>query len=72
MNNIWEFLVMTFTVSLSAGLILVLKALLRDKLTPRWQYDVWSLLALRMLIPVAVSNRYILVPIPLWIETLAL
>ena len=70
MNNIWEFLVMTFTVSLSAGLILVLKALLRDKLTPRWQYGVWSLLALRMLIPVAVSNRYILVPIPLWIETL--
>lgn len=70
MNNIWEFLVMTLTVSLAAGLILVLKALLSDKLTPRWQYGVWSLLALRMLIPVAVSNRYILVSVPLWIETL--
>lgn len=61
---------MTLTVSLASGLILVLKALLRDKLTPRWQYGIWSLLALRMMIPVAVSNRYILVPIPLWIETL--
>ena len=70
MNNIWEFLVMSFTVSIAAGLLLIIKTLLGDKLTPRWQYGIWSLLALRMLIPVAVSNRYILVPVPLWIETL--
>lgn len=70
MNNIWEFLIMTLTVSLSAGLILIIKALLKDKLTPRWQYGIWSLLALRMLIPVTVSNRYILVHVPLWVETL--
>ncbi|MGN0735130.1 MAG: M56 family metallopeptidase [Anaerovoracaceae bacterium] len=70
MNNIWEFLVMTLTVSLSAGLIMIIKALLKDKLTPRWQYGIWSLLIIRMLLPVAVSNRYVLAPIPMWVETL--
>ena len=70
MNNIWEFLVMTLTVSIASGLLLIIKTLLGDKLTPRWQYGIWSLLALRMLVPVAVSNRYILIPVPLWVETL--
>ena len=70
MNNIWEFLIMTLTVSLSAGLILIIKALLKDKLTPRWQYGIWSLLIIRMLLPVAVFNRYVLAPIPMWVETL--
>lgn len=70
MNNIWEFLVMTLTVSIAAGLLLIIKTLLGDKLTPRWQYGIWSLLALRTLVPVAVSNRYILIPVPLWVETL--
>ena len=70
MNNIWEFLIMTLTVSLSSGLIMIIKALLKDKLTPRWQYGIWSLLIIRMLLPVAVSNRYVLAPIPMWVETL--
>ena len=61
---------MTLTVSIAAGLLLIIKTLLGDKLTPRWQYGIWSLLALRTLVPVAVSNRYILIPVPLWVETL--
>ena len=69
MDSIWAFLLHTLNVSLVAGLLLLLKWLLRDKLTPRWQYSVWIVLALRIIIPSGVK-RYILLPLPLWIETL--
>lgn len=69
MTNIWAFLIQTITVSLVAVSILVLKKLLQDKLTPRWQYAVWSILALRVLLPVDVTKNIIL-PIPLWMEML--
>lgn len=69
MTNIWGFLVQTITVSLVAALLLVLKELLADKLSPRWQYGVWSVLALRILLPVSMG-RNVLLPVPLWIETL--
>ena len=35
MSNIWEFLLQTATVSLTAGLLLLLKKLFEDKLPPR-------------------------------------
>ena len=70
MTNIWEFLLLTLTGSLAALIIIIIKALLVDKLSPRWQYGIWSLLALRLLLPVAVSGRYILAPFPLLTETL--
>lgn len=70
MSNIWEFLLQTATVSLAAALLLLLKKLFEDKLPPRWQYTVWFLLALRILLPAATRNRYILLPLPVWIETL--
>ena len=50
MGNIWEFLLQTLTVSLAAAVLLIVKYLLADKLSPRWQYGVWGLLALRALI----------------------
>lgn len=69
MTSIWGFLVQTLTVSLVAALLLVVKGLLADKLSPRWQYGVWCVLALRVLLPVSM-NRQVLLPVPLWIETL--
>ena len=69
MTNIWEFLLVTLTASLTAALLLLVKSLLADKLSPRWQYGIWGLLALRMFLPVTVSGRYIILPLPLWIET---
>lgn len=69
MENIWSFLVQTVTVSLVAILILFLKRLFLDKLPPRWQYGIWGILALRILVPVTMK-RFILLPVPLWIETL--
>ncbi len=69
MTGIWGFILQTLYVSLVGGLLLLVKAILRDKLTPRWQYGVWSVLALRILVPVGVSWKYVLLPLPLWVET---
>ena len=67
MGNIWEFLLQTLTVSAVAALLLILKRLMEDKLSPRWQYGIWSLLALRILIP-ANALRSTLLPLSLWVE----
>lgn len=67
MGNIWEFLLQTATVSAAAALILLLKAVFADKLSPRWQYGIWSLLALRLLLPVN-TGRSLLPSLPLWME----
>jgi len=68
MTNIWELMLQTLNVSLVAALLLVVKQLLRDKLSPRWQYGAWSILLLRILIPSGV-DRQIILPLPLWLET---
>lgn len=70
MTNLWGFLLQTLYVSLVGGLLLLVKWLLQDKLTPRWQYGVWGVLALRILIPVQFVGKYILLPLPLWVETI--
>lgn len=69
MTNIWGFLTQTLSVSVIAALILLIKTLLNDKLSPRWQYGIWSILAFRILFPVPVKAKIIL-PIPVWVETL--
>lgn len=67
MGNIWEFLLQTLTVSLVAAVLLIVKYLLADKLSPRWQYGVWGLLALRALIPAGMT-RQVLLPLPAWVD----
>lgn len=69
MGNIWEFLYQTLTVSIVAAALLLIKRLLRDKLSPRWQYGVWAVLALRALLP-ASTARGVVPPLALWVETL--
>ena len=69
MRNIWEFMYQTITVSTVACLLLVLKRMLADKLSPRWQYAVWSVLALRMLIPADPGRTYIF-SAGIWVEML--
>lgn len=69
MNNIWSFLTQTLSVSVVALLLLFIKGIMADKLSPRWQYSVWCLLALRIIIPVA-SNQNIFLPVPVWVEML--
>lgn len=70
MTNLWAFLLQTLSVALAGALVLAVKALLKDKLPPRWQYLVWSVLALRILLPVSTGGKYVLLPLPVWVETL--
>ena len=69
MSNLWEFLLQTLSVSLTAALLLLCKRIFADKLSARWQYGIWTLLALRILLPVGVK-RYVILPLPLWLETM--
>lgn len=69
MRDIWAFLMQTLTASGAAVLLLILKAIFRDKLSPRWQFGIWGLLGLVLLFPAGLSGRYTLLNWPLWLET---
>lgn len=61
MANLWAFLYQTLTLSVTAAVLLIAKRLFLDKLSPRWQYGVWAVFALRALIPAGLWGR-VLVP----------
>lgn len=69
MTNLWAFLLQTLYVAGVGLLLLAIKTLLKDKLFPRWQYAVWAVLALRILLPAYTGKYYVLLPLPLWVET---
>ena len=69
MTNLWAFLLQTLYVPGVGLLLLAIKTLLKDKLSPRWQYAVWAVLALRILLPAYTGKYYVLLPLPLWVET---
>lgn len=68
MTDLWGFLLQTLTASGAAVLLLIVKALFRDKLTARWQFAVWGVLALVLLFPAGLGGRYVLLNWPLLIE----
>lgn len=68
MSDFWSFLLQTLTAAEAAALLLVVKAMFRDKLTPRWQFSTWSVLALVLLIPVTQRSRFFLIDWSLWVE----
>ncbi len=68
MTDIWSFLLQTLTGSGVAALLLVLKAMFRDKLSPRWQFAVWGVLAMVLLLPAGFQGRYVLVNWPFLVE----
>lgn len=51
MTNLWSFLLQTLTASGVAALLLLLKALFRNKLPPSWHFAVWGVLGLAILLP---------------------
>lgn len=59
MTNIWGFFIQTLAVSVVAGIILLVKWMMRDKLSPRWQYGVWSVLAVCIFWPVSMTQSII-------------
>ena len=70
MKDIWSFLLQTLTVSGVAVLLLAVKAMFRDKLSPRWQFSVWGILAVMLLIPAGLGGRYVLVNWPFFVENM--
>lgn len=69
MYNIWGFLLQTISVSIVAGVILLLKKIFEDKLSPRWQYSIWVLLGIRVFVPVNIT-KYIIPQISYWMEVI--
>ncbi len=59
MNSIWEFLLQTTEVTLTAVVILILKWMFQDKLSPRWQYGIWTLLVVKLILPAGLFRSYI-------------
>ncbi len=70
MRDIWSFLLQTLTASGVAALLLLVKALFRDKLSPRWQFAVWGILGIVLLLPAGLWGRYVLFNWPLAVEAL--
>ena len=70
MRDLWAFLLQTLTASGAAALLLAVKALFRDKLPPRWQFSVWGVLGLVLLVPAGLGGRYVLVNWPYYVEAL--
>lgn len=68
MTNIWGFLSQTISVSVVASIIFIVKYFLKDKLSPRWQYGVWCVLILRILMPLKLQS-FVFFPIQVWVET---
>lgn len=60
MFDLWGFLLQTLTVSGVAVLLLVIKALFKDKLPPKWHFAVWGVLGIMILIPAGFNGRYTL------------
>ena len=70
MTDIWSFLLQTLTASGVAALLLAVKAMFRDKLSPRWQFGVWGVLAAVLLLPAGRGGRYVLFNWPMLVEAL--
>lgn len=70
MRDIWAFLLQTLTASGVAVLLLAVKRIFRDKLSPRWQFAVWGLLGLVLIIPAGLGGRYVLFNWPEAVEVL--
>ena len=69
MTDLWSFLLQTLTATGAAAFLLIVKELFRDKLSPRWQFGIWGLLALVLFLPAGRGGRYVLLNWPLWLET---
>ena len=70
MNNIWAVLQQGAAAALAALFLLLLQRIFLDKLSPRWQYGVWTVLLLRLLVPVGIGGRTTSLDLWPWVERL--
>lgn len=69
MQNIWGFILQSVSLSLVGAVLLIVKRIFKDKLPPSWQYGIWSIFALRALIPVR-ADRFVVLPFGFYLELL--
>ncbi len=69
MSTLWSFLLQTLTAAGVAALVLAVKALFQDKLSPRWQFAAWLPLLLVLFLPAGRGGRYVLLNWPWYVET---
>ena len=70
MDSIWTLLQQTAAAALTALFLLLLQRLFLDKLSPRWQYGVWSVLLLRLIVPAGIGGRSTSLDLWPWIDRL--
>lgn len=58
MYDIWGFLLQTLTASSVALILIILKALFKDKLPPKWHFASWGVLGIILLVPAGLNGRY--------------
>lgn len=51
------FINITITTSITAFIILIVKAVLKNKISPNWQFVIWNILAIRLLVPVFPESK---------------
>ena len=68
MNNIWAVLQQGVAAALVALFLLLLQRIFLDKLSPRWQYGVWAVLMLRLLVPAGIGGRTTALDLWPWVE----
>lgn len=68
MTNIWGVLLQSVEVSIVAILLLIIKELFRDKLSPKWQYHVWWILCVSCLIPTGIFGTYLIPQVAILVE----
>ena len=68
MENIWMFLQQTAAGGLCALFLLLLQRIFRNLLSPRWQYGIWGVLVLRLMIPVGARGRSTVLDVWPWLE----
>ena len=61
MFDLWAFILQTLNVSGVAALLLIVKALFKDKLPPKWQFASWIVLGMMILLPAGMLGTYTLV-----------
>ena len=70
MNNIWAVLQQGVAAGLVAIFLLILQRIFLDKLSPRWQYGVWAVLLLRLIVPTGIGGRTTSLDLWPWVERL--
>lgn len=70
MLNLYSFLYYTLSSTFLAIFLLFIKRIFLNKLSPRWQYGVWSVLALRMVVPLTGTGRELTASLLFFLETL--